>query len=91
GMIRKSKVWVMDFEFHGQRIRESTEQTSKTLAKEVYDKRIQSLKAGTAGIRTQKHPNLLSTAAEKWKQAKQAKWPRPCFRLRRTAWVTCCL
>lgn len=69
-----SNVWVMDFIFHSQRIRESTGMTSKTRAKEVYEKRKQSLKDGTAGIRRQQHPHLLSAAADKWQEAKRAKW-----------------
>jgi integrase len=69
-----SKVWVMDFMFHSQRIRETTGMTSKTRAKEVYDKRKQSLKDGTAGIRRPARPDLLSTAAAQWQQAKQLKW-----------------
>ena len=46
-----SKVFVMDFMFHSQRIRETTGMTSKTRAKEVFEKRKQSLKYGNAGIR----------------------------------------
>jgi integrase len=69
-----SKVWVMDFMFHSQRIRESTGMTSKTRAKEVFDKRKQSLKDGTAGIRRQSRPDLLNTAATEWQLSKQLKW-----------------
>ena len=69
-----SKVWVLDFMFHSQRIRESTGMTSKTRAKEVFDKRKQSLKDGTAGIRRQSRPDLLNTAATEWQQSKQLKW-----------------
>ena len=69
-----SRVWVLDFVFHSQRVRESTGMTSKTRAKEVYDKRRQSLRDGTAGIRRQSRPDLLSTAAAEWQQAKQTNW-----------------
>ena len=69
-----SKVWVMDFMYHGQRIRESTEMTSKTRAREVYDKRKQDLKDGGAGIRRQKQVHLLAIAAENWKDLKQSRW-----------------
>jgi integrase len=69
-----SKVWVLDFMFKSQRIRETTGMTSKTRAKEVFDKRKQSLKDGSAGIRRQARPDLLSTAAAEWQQAKQLKW-----------------
>ena len=69
-----SKVWVLDFMFKSQRIRESTGMTSKTRAKEVFEKRKQSLRDGSAGIRRQARPDLLSTAAAEWQQAKQLKW-----------------
>ena len=69
-----SKVWVMDFMFHSQRVRESTGMTSKTRAKEVFEKRKQSLRDGSAGIRRQARPDLLLTAAAEWQQVKQAKW-----------------
>ena len=69
-----SKVWVMDFMFHSQRVRESTGMTSKTRAKEVFEKRKQSLRDGSAGIRRQSRPDLLSTAAAEWQQVKKAKW-----------------
>jgi integrase len=69
-----SNVFVMDFMFHSQRIRETTGMTSKTRAKEVYEKRKQTLKDGTAGIRRQARPDLLSTAAGEWQKAKQLKW-----------------
>lgn len=71
---KSSKVWVMDFMFHSQRIRESTRMTSKTRAKEVYEKRKQSLKDGTAGIRRQSRPDLRNTAATEWQHSKQLKW-----------------
>ena len=46
-----SKVWVMDFMFHGQRIRETTGMSSITRAREVEGKRKQALRDGAAGIR----------------------------------------
>ena len=69
-----STIWVMDFHFRGQRIRESTGMTSKTRAREVQDKRKQDLREGTAGIRKQEHPNLLTLAAGEWIEAKKPKW-----------------
>ena len=67
-----SKVWTMDFLFHGQRIRESTGTRSKTLALKIEDKRRRSLEEGAAGIRKQRQPLLLSTAAEEWLDMKKA-------------------
>ena len=71
---RDSKVWVMDFMFHSQRIRESTGMTSKTRAREVHEKRKQALKDGMAGIRKQLQPRLLSVAAEEWQDTKKPAW-----------------
>lgn len=42
---RNSKVYWMDFFFHGQRIQESTGTRSKTLAKKIEDKRRRGLEA----------------------------------------------
>lgn len=67
-----SKVWTMDFLFHGQRIRESTGTRSKTLALKIEGKRRQALEEGAAGIRKQRQPLLLSVAADEWLKMKKA-------------------
>jgi integrase len=64
-----SQVWVMDFVFKGQRIRESTGMTSKTRAREVQDRRKQGLRDGVAGIRSQLKPLLFCTAAREFLEA----------------------
>ena len=69
-----SKVWTMDFMFHGQRIRETTGMSSITRAREVEAKRKQALRDGSAGIRTRQQPLLLSSAASDWQKTKKAKW-----------------
>jgi integrase len=67
-----SKVWTMDFLFHGQRIRESTGTRSKTLAQKIEDKRRGALEEGTAGIRKHQQPRLLSVASGEWLELKRA-------------------
>jgi integrase len=67
-----SKVWTMDFLFHGQRIRESTGTRSKTLAQKIEDKRRRALEEGAAGIKKQRQPLLLSVAAGDWLDMKKA-------------------
>jgi integrase len=67
-----SKVWTMDFLFHGQRIRESTGTPSKTLALKIQDKRRRALEEGSAGIKRQQQPRLLSVAADEWLEMKKA-------------------
>ena len=66
-----SKVWTMDFLFHGQRIRESTGTRSKTLARRSKTSG-GALEEGAAGIRKQEQPRLLSVAAEEWLDMKKA-------------------
>ena len=67
-----SKVWTMDFLFHGQRIRESTGTRSKTLAGKIEDKRRRELEEGTAGIKKYQQPRILSVAADEWLEMKKA-------------------
>lgn len=67
-----SKVWTMDFLFHGQRIRESTGTRSKTLALKIEDKRRRALEEGAAGIKKRRQPLLLSVAADEWLDMKKA-------------------
>lgn len=66
-----SKVWTMDFLFHGQRIRESAGTRSKTLALKIEDKRRRALEEGAAGIRKRRQPLLLSVAADEWLDMKR--------------------
>jgi hypothetical protein len=67
-----SKVWTMDFVFHGQRVRESTGTSSKTLAGKIEDKRRRELEEGAAGIRKHQQPRLLSVASTEWLEMKKA-------------------
>jgi len=69
-----TKVWTMDFMFHGQRIRETTGMTSITRAREVESKRKQALRDGGAGIRKAQAPRLLSVAAGEWQESKALAW-----------------
>jgi len=69
-----SRIYWMDFHFHGQRIRESTEMPSITRAREVQAKRKQGLRDGTAGIRKAEAPKLFFTAAAEFCERKAQTW-----------------
>src|SRR5215471_8779712 len=74
---RNSKVYWMDFFFHGQRIQESTGTRSKTLAKKIEGKRRRALEEGAAGIKKTQQPLLFATAAEEYialGKGKKKKW-----------------
>jgi integrase len=79
-----SKVWTMDFNVNGMRIRESTGMTSITRAKEVQEKRKQGLKDGIAGIKKRKQPVLLSIAADEYLVKKATKWTPNSLRIEKT-------
>ena len=80
-----SKVWTMDFLFHGQRIRESTGTRSKTLAQKIEDKRRRALEEGTAGIRKHQQPHLLSVAADAWLEMKKPAWSSKMFLMQKNS------
>jgi integrase len=70
-----SKVWTMDFIFHGQRIRESTGTRSKTLAADIERKRRRELEQGAAGLKSKRNrPLLFSVAAEEYLKVKECGW-----------------
>ena len=74
---RNSKVYWMDFFFHGQRIQESTGTRSKTLAKKIENKRRRGLEEGAAGIKKAERPLLFATAAGDYLdlgKGKKKKW-----------------
>lgn len=72
GTLKRSKVYWMEFNFHGQPIRESTGTRSITLAKKIQDKRRRELEEGTAGIRKKAQPQLFLSAATAYLEAKQS-------------------
>jgi len=69
-----SRIYWMDFHFHGQRIRESTGMPGVTRAREVQAKRKQGLRDGSAGIRKAEAPKLFSTAAAEFCERKAQTW-----------------
>jgi integrase len=80
-----SKVYTMDFLFHGQRIRESTGTRSRTLAKKIEDKRRQELEMGTAGIKKYQQPHLFPVAAEEWLEMKKTAWSPKMYLIQKTS------
>lgn len=79
-----SKVWTMDFMFMGQRIRESTHQTSKTRAQEVHDARKQKLRDGVSGYKKRTRPLLMSVAASQWLELRKPVWSPKMYVIEKT-------
>ncbi len=79
-----SKVWTMDFMFHGQRVRESTGTRSRTLAQQIEHKRRHGLEEGAAGIRRQNRPLLFSVASQDYLEVRQPSWAPKTYIIERT-------
>lgn len=79
-----SKVWTMDFMFMGQRIRESTHQTSRTRAQEVHDRRKQKLRDGVSGYKKRARPLLFSVAASDWLELRKPTWSPKMYVIEKT-------
>lgn len=71
GLFKHGRVWWYKFQFHGQPIRESTHETSKTRAREAMDVRKQQLRDAANGIKRPK-VQLFSVASQAWLD-----WKRP--------------
>src|SRR5205807_558167 len=67
-----SKVWTMDFVFHGQRVRESTKTRNLTNARTIERNRRTALEDGSAGIKKVKTGKLFKSAAEEYMAAEKA-------------------
>jgi integrase len=74
----------MDFMFMGQRIRESTHQTSKTRAQEVHDKRKQELRDGVSGYKKRSRPLLMLVAASQWLELRKPTWSPKMYVIEKT-------
>jgi integrase len=68
--------WWYEFEFRGQRIRESTGSTSKTLAIKAERNRRRELEESANGVRPARRPVLFTTAAHEWMAANSARWSK---------------
>jgi integrase len=71
---KRGTIWWYEFNFRGQRIRESTMSDSKTLAIKAERQRRREMEESANGIRTTRHPVLFPSAAREWMAASRARW-----------------
>lgn len=74
GIYQRNEIWWYEFEFRGQRIRESTGSNSKTLAIKAERQRRRELEESANGVRAARRPVLFSIAAREWMAANRARW-----------------
>ena len=75
-LFKRGARWWYEFEFHGQRIRESTGSESKTLAVKAERQRRRELEESANGVRASRRPVLFPAAAREWMAANQARWSK---------------
>src|SRR5579875_2647296 len=68
-----SKVYAIDFVFHGRRIRKSTGLKTKKDARIFFDTFKEDLRKKAAGIKKKKQPDFFADAAAQWHAVKLAK------------------
>jgi integrase len=73
-IFKRGERWWYEFEFRGQRIRESTGSDSKTLAIKAERQRRRELEESANGVRAGRRPMLFPTAAREWMAANKARW-----------------
>ena len=73
-LFKRGGRWWYEFEFRGQRIRESTGSNSKTLAIKAERQRRRELEESANGVRAVRRPVLFPTAAREWMAVNQARW-----------------
>lgn len=74
GIFKRGERWWYEFEFRGQRVRESTGSVSKTLAIKAERQRRRELEESGSGVRAARRPVLFPVAAREWMAANSARW-----------------
>lgn len=73
-LFKRGERWWYEFEFHGQRIRESTGSESRNLAIKAQRQRRRELEESANGVRATRRPVLFSVASREWMAASRARW-----------------
>ena len=71
---RRGGIWWYEFQFRGQRVRESSYSKSKVVAQRIERERRRSLEMSTAGIKNSTQPQLFGSAARKWLETNESHW-----------------
>lgn len=75
-IFKRGDRWWYEFEFRGQRVRESTGSESKTLAVKAERQRRRELEESANGVRAARRPMLFPVAAREWMAANRARWSK---------------
>ena len=73
-LYQRGKVWWYEFEFRGQRIRESSHSRTKSIAERIERERRRQLELGSAGLKEQRSPQMFSVASKRYLETNKAHW-----------------
>jgi integrase len=73
-LYQRGKVWWYEFEFRGQRIRESSHSRTKSVAERIERERRRQLELGTVGLKEHKAPQMFSVVSKKWLETSKTHW-----------------
>lgn len=74
GVFRRGKIWWYEFHVCGQRIRESSHSTSKTICERAERERRRGLELGTNRLEPLAKPRLFSTASNDYLLEREPHW-----------------
>lgn len=83
-LYQRGKVWWYEFEFRGQRIRESSHSRTKSVAERIERERRRQLELGTVGLKEHKAPQMFSVVSKKWLEASKMHWSASNYRIEST-------
>ncbi|MGI8773201.1 MAG: tyrosine-type recombinase/integrase [Acidobacteriaceae bacterium] len=73
-LYQRGPVWWYEFVFRGQRIRESSNSKSKSVAERIQRERRRQLELGIAGLKATKLPQMFSVVSRQWHESSKAHW-----------------
>src|SRR6478736_2824599 len=80
-LYQRGKVWWYEFEFRGQRIRESSHSRTKSIAERIERERRRQLELGSVGLKEHRTPQMFSVASKKWLEASKTHWSASNYRI----------
>jgi integrase len=80
-LYQRGKVWWYEFEFRGQRIRESSHSRTKSIAERIERERRRQLELGSVGLKEHRAPQMFSVASKKWLEASKTHWSASNYRI----------
>ncbi len=75
-LYKRGEVWWYEFEFRGQRIRESSRSRTKSIAERIERERRRQLELGSAGLEEVKRPSLFSIALKAYLAEREPHWSK---------------